>query len=36
MSELSSQLAASLPDNSAVRPDWLKALREAGAEQFRA
>jgi len=36
MSELSAQLAASLPDNSGVRPDWLKTLREAGAAQFRA
>jgi Fe-S cluster assembly protein SufD len=36
MSELSAQLAASLPDNSAIRPDWLKSLREAGAAQFRA
>jgi len=36
MSELSVQLAASLPDNSAVRPEWLKTLRETGAAQFRA
>jgi len=36
MSELSAQLAASLPDNSGIRPDWLKALRETGAAQFRA
>jgi Fe-S cluster assembly protein SufD len=36
MSELSEQLAAALPDNSVVRPDWLRSLRETGAEQFRA
>jgi len=36
MNELSAQLAASLPDNSSVRPDWLKNLRESGAAQFRA
>ncbi|MGA9574097.1 MAG: Fe-S cluster assembly protein SufD [Lysobacterales bacterium] len=36
MSELSAQLAAALPDNSNTRPEWLKALRETGAEQFRA
>ncbi len=35
MSELSERLATALPDNSAVRPEWLKALRESGAEQFR-
>ena len=35
MSELSAQLAAALPENSAVRPEWLKALRERAAEQFR-
>jgi Fe-S cluster assembly protein SufD len=35
MSELSVQLAAALPDNTGVRPDWLKALRETGARQFR-
>lgn len=35
MSELSAQLAAALPENAGVRPEWLKALREAGAEQFR-
>jgi len=35
MSELSAQLAANLPDNSGVRPEWLKSLREAGAAQFR-
>lgn len=36
MSELSSQLAAALPENNAVRPEWLKAIRESGAEQFLA
>jgi len=35
MSELSSQLAAALPDNKQVRPQWLKVIRESGAEQFR-
>lgn len=35
MSELSAQLAAALPENSGVRPEWLKAIRETGAEQFR-
>ena len=35
MSELSSQLTAALPENSGVRPEWLKTIREAGAEQFR-
>ncbi len=36
MSELSARLAAALPDNSVVRPAWLKTLRETAAEQFRA
>lgn len=36
MSELSAQLAAALPDNTGVRPGWLKELRETSAEQFRA
>lgn len=36
MSELSARLAAALPDNSVVRPAWLRSLREAAAEQFRA
>ena len=35
MSELSSQLAADLPENTGVRPQWLKDIRETGAEQFR-
>jgi len=36
MSELSTRLAESLPDNSGIRPEWLKSLRESGAAQFRA
>jgi len=36
MSELNSQLAADLPENTGVRPQWLKVIRETGAEQFRA
>ncbi len=35
MSELNSQLAADLPENTGVRPQWLKVIRETGAEQFR-
>ncbi|HEY5775876.1 MAG TPA: hypothetical protein VIS57_07315, partial [Xanthomonadales bacterium] len=35
MSELSAQLAAALPDNTGVRPEWLRALRETAARQFR-
>lgn len=35
MSELSAKLAAALPSNSEVQPQWLKALRETGAEHFR-
>ncbi len=35
MSELSAKLAAALPSNSGVQPQWLKNLRETGAEQFR-
>lgn len=35
MSGLSAQLAAALPENSGVYPEWLKKLRETGAEQFR-
>ena len=35
MSELHSQLAADLPENSGVRPQWLKVIRDTGAEQFR-
>ena len=35
MSELNSQLAADLPENTGVRPPWLKVIRETGAEQFR-
>jgi len=35
MSELSSQLAADLPENTGVRPQWLKDIRESAAAQFR-
>ena len=35
MSELNSQLAADLPENTGVHPEWLKVIRETGAEQFR-
>lgn len=35
MSELSTQLAAALPQDSGFGPEWFKALRESGAEQFR-
>lgn len=35
MSELSERLAAALPDNAVVRPEWLRSLRETAAEQFR-
>ena len=35
MSELSSQLAADLPENTGVHPQWLKDIRETGAAQFR-
>lgn len=36
MSELSAQLAATLPENTGVHPGWLKNIRETAAEQFRA
>ena len=36
MNEWSAQLAAELPQDSGMRADWLRALRDAGAEQFRA
>jgi len=36
MSDLSAQLASSLPENAGVQPEWLKVIRSAGAEQFRA
>lgn len=36
MNEWSSQLAAELPPDGGSQPGWLKALRHAGAEQFRA
>jgi len=35
VSELSVQLANALPNNSGVRPAWLKVIRDKGAEQFR-
>ena len=35
MSELSAKLAAALPSNTGVQPQWLKNLRETSAEQFR-
>lgn len=35
MSDLSAKLAADLPDNMLVRPEWLKVIRERGAGQFR-
>ena len=35
MTELSAKLAAALPGNTGVQPQWLKSLRETGAEQFR-
>jgi len=36
MNEWSAQLAAELPQTSGTQPDWLTALRQAGAKQFRA
>ena len=36
MSELSTQLAAALPQDTGAGPEWVKALRDAGAAQFRA
>ena len=36
MSELSTQLAASLPPDPGSGPEWVRALRNSGAEQFRA
>ncbi len=36
MSELSTQLAAALPQDFGPGPGWLSALRNSGAEQFRA
>jgi Fe-S cluster assembly protein SufD len=35
MNELSTQLAADLPQESGFGPEWFKVLRETGAEQFR-
>ncbi len=36
MNEWSAQLAAELPGDGGTQPDWFRALRHAGAEQFRA
>ncbi len=36
MNEFSQQLAADLPRDGRPRPEWLKALRDGAAEQFRA
>ena len=36
MSELAAQLASDLPENSTSSPVWLNAIRQNGAEQFRA
>lgn len=36
MNGLAAQLAAELPQNSGTRPEWFKALRDAGAQHFRA
>jgi Fe-S cluster assembly protein SufD len=35
MNDLSIQLAAALPNGSGFGPDWFRALRDTGAEQFR-
>ena len=35
MNEFSAQLAADLPQDSRPRPEWVKALRDGAAEQFR-
>ena len=35
MSELSTQLAQSLPPDAGSGPAWVRALRKSGAEQFR-
>ena len=35
MNELSLQLAAELPQDSTPRPEWVRALRDGAAEQFR-
>ncbi len=36
MNEWSAQLAAELPQDTGTHPGWFRALRHAGAEQFRA
>jgi len=35
MNQWSAQLAAELPQDTGTRPEWVKALRDKGAEQFR-
>ena len=35
MSELSTQWAKTLPPNSGSGPEWVRVLRNTGAEQFR-
>ena len=35
MSELSEQLVAALPENFGSGPEWLKVLRQSGADEFR-
>ncbi|MCP4047856.1 MAG: Fe-S cluster assembly protein SufD, partial [Gammaproteobacteria bacterium] len=35
MSELSEQLVAALPENFGPGPEWLKVLRQSGADEFR-
>ncbi len=36
MSELAAQLVSALPENSGSGPEWLRTLRQNGAEEFRA
>ncbi len=36
MSELSAQLVSALPENSGSGPEWLRTLRQNGADEFRA
>jgi len=36
MSDLSTQLAAALPQDSLPGPRWVQVLRDGGADQFRA
>jgi len=35
MNEFSAQLAADLPQDNRPRPEWVSALRDSAAEQFR-